>query len=192
MISRRHAVCVLALTLVVVVLVPSRSDAAPGLIVGVTDNAFRWQPDAAAAVSRDLGLSAFRVALEWSPGQTELATGDAVNLDAMVAATAGLRILVTVTGAPQSAPIDNPSRDTYCAYIRGVLARYPMINDIVIWNEPNLAFFWQPQFDASGTSVAPAAYEALLARCWDVLHAYRPGVNLILSVSPSGNDDPPR
>src|SRR4029077_4182330 len=90
----------------------------------------------------------------------------------------------------QSAPIDSPSRDTYCEYIRGVLARYPMINDIVVWNEPNLGFFWQPQFDSSGASAAPAAYEALLARCWDVLHAFRPGVNIILSVSPSGNDIP--
>ena len=192
MISRRPAVHLLGLTLVAVLLavVPSRSEAAPGLIVGVTDDAFRWQPDAAAAVSRDLGLSAFRLTLEWSPGRTELADGDAVNLDAMVAATAGLRILVTVTGAQQSAPIDSPSRDAYCTYIRGVLGRYPTINDVVIWNEPNLGFFWQPQFDASGASAAPAAYEALLARCWDVLHAFRPGVNMILTVSPSGNDNP--
>jgi hypothetical protein len=178
------------LVAVLLAVAPSRSDAAPGLIVGVTDDAFRWQPDAAAAVSRDLGLSAFRVTLEWSPGQTELTDRDTVNLDAMVAATAGLRILATVTGAPQSAPIDSSSRDAYCAYIRGVLARYPTINDIVIWNEPNLGYFWQPQFDASGASAAPAAYEALLARCWDVLHTFRPGVNIILTVSPSGNDNP--
>ena len=40
-------------------------------------------------------------------------------------------------------------------------------------------------------SVAPAAYEALLARCWDVLHAFRPGVNVVaFATAPSGNDDP--
>src|SRR5207249_289377 len=39
-------------------------------------------------------------------------------------------------------------------------------------------------------SAAPAAYEQLLARCWDVLHAFRPGVNVVMTTSPSGNDDP--
>ena len=33
-------------------------------------------------------------------------------------------------------------------------------------------------------------YEALLARCWDVLHAVRPGVNVIAASSPRGNDNP--
>ena len=67
----------------------------------------------------------------------------------------------------------------------------PAINDVVIWNEPNLSYFWKPQFGADGMSVAPAAYEALLARCWDVLHAYRPGVNVVaFATAPSGNDDP--
>ena len=33
-------------------------------------------------------------------------------------------------------------------------------------------------------------YEALLARCWDVLHAARPGVNVIAASSPRGNDNP--
>jgi hypothetical protein len=169
---------------------PTRAVAAPGLIVGVTDNAFRWQSLVATATARDLGVTAFRVSLEWSPGQTDLTTDDAANLDAMVGAAAGLRIVVTVTGAPQSAPLTGPARDAYCGYVRSVLTRYPTVNDVVIWNEPNLGFFWQPQFSAGGASLAPAAYEALLARCWDVLHGYRAGVNQILTVSPSGNDDP--
>ena len=33
--------------------------------------------------------------------------------------------------------------------------------------------FWRPQFDASGQSVWPTDYEALLARCYDVLHGTR-------------------
>ena len=190
--SGRHAVGLLAWALVAVVLAiaPTRAAAARGLIVGVTENAFRWQPVAAAAVSRDLGLSAIRITLQWSPGQTDLSGPDAVNLDAMVGATAGLRAVVTVTGAAQFAPLDGAARDAYCTYVRAVVARYPAINDVVIWNEPNLGFFWQPQFDVNGASAAPAAYEALLARCWDVLHAVRPGLNVILTVSPSGNDDP--
>jgi hypothetical protein len=39
-----------------------------------------------------------------------------------------------------------------------------------------------------GTAVSPAAYEALLARCWDTLHGMRPAVNVIAASAPHGND----
>jgi hypothetical protein len=119
-----------------------------------------------------------------------MSRGDIADFDAMTQAAAGLRIVVTVYGKASAAPLDDAARDTYCSYVRGLLTRYPSINDVVIWNEPNLGFFWQPQFNADGTSAASAAYEALLARCWDVLHALRPGVNVIMTTSPSGNDNP--
>jgi hypothetical protein len=64
------------------------------------------------------------------------------------------------------------------------------VNDLVIWNEPNVSRFWRPQYNADGSDAAPAAYEALLARCWDALHAVRPGVNVIAASSPHGNDNP--
>jgi hypothetical protein len=60
----------------------------------------------------------------------------------------------------------------------------------VIWNEPNVSRFWRPQFNADATSAAPAAYEALLARCWDVLHRARPSVNVIAATAARGNDKP--
>jgi fibronectin type 3 domain-containing protein len=54
----------------------------------------------------------------------------------------------------------------------------------VIWNEPNKRLFWNPQTDA------PALYQALLARCYDLLHASFPGLNVIgLALSSTGNDD---
>src|SRR5918995_153973 len=159
------------------------------LFVGVTEDAFRWRSVASVSVARDLGLPAFRVSLGWSPGQTELAPADADAFDAMVPAAAGLRVVVTVFGAARSAPADDVARDAFCMYTRALLERYPTINDVVIWNEANLGFFWQPQFTPAGTSVAPASYQALLARCWDVLHAFRPGVNVLLTTSPGGNDN---
>ena len=61
----------------------------------------------------------------------------------------------------------------------------------MIWNEPNVSAFWRPQFNVDGSSAAPAAYEALLARCWDVLHAFRPTINVVgPATSPRGNDNP--
>jgi hypothetical protein len=72
-----------------------------------------------------------------------------------------------------------------------VLTRFPQVNDVVIWNEPNLRFFWRPQYDAAGTTEAPARYQELLARCWDVLHGIRPSVNVVApATSVWGNDNP--
>ena len=48
--------------------------------------------------------------------------------------------------------------------MRDALTRYPLINDVTIWNEVNSNDFWQPQF-ANGESVAPGEYALLLARC---------------------------
>jgi hypothetical protein len=61
---------------------------------------------------------------------------------------------------------------------------------VVIWNEPNKARFWRPQFDASGQSVGPAQYQALLATCYDTLHRLRPNVNVIAASSPRGANRP--
>ena len=180
----------LALLLLALAVRAQTGVAAPGLIVGVTDDGFRWRTQEAMTHARVLGLSAFRVTLAWEPGQIDLTEADAAQLDAMVPAAFGTRVVITVYGSAQSAPRDAAGRTAYCTYLRNLLERYPTINDLVIWNEANLGFFWQPQFDGTGASVAPAAYERLLARCWDVLHTVRPSVNLVTSTSPSGNDNP--
>jgi hypothetical protein len=182
--------CLLVLCAAMVSARPAAPAAAPGLVLGVTEDGFRWRPQAAVTTARLLGLSAFRVTLGWTPGQVELAAADAAQFDAMVPAALGLRVVVTVYGTARSAPVDAAGRGAYCAYVRDLLARYPTIEDVVIWNEANLGYFWQPQFGEAGASLAPAAYGRLLAQCWDVLHALRPSVNLITSTSPGGNDNP--
>ena len=145
--------------------------AQPGLFVGITDDAFADHPNTLVPDARDLGLGGFRVSLTWSPGQTQVSNADLASLKNLVAAAGGIRVVVTVYGRAAAAPVDGAGREAYCSYVRDLVTHYPAINDIVIWNEANLGFFWQPQYNADGTSAAPAAYEALLARCWDVLHA---------------------
>ena len=89
------------------------------------------------------------------------------------------------------APLDDRARDEYCTYVSRLITRYPQINDVVIWNEPNLRYFWKPQYDLDGKSEAPARYVELLARCWDVLHTLRPSVNVVApAASTWGNDNP--
>jgi hypothetical protein len=167
-----------------------------GLLVGVADDTLKWsdRPTAQRALtySRDLGLRAVRVTVPWTPGQTHLGVPDRQPVDRMILATwgGGLRVVLAVYGKAADAPQTDPQRDAYCHFVANLLHRYPGVHDVVIWNEPNSSRFWRPQFAADGTSLAPAGYEALLARCWDVLHAVRPGVNVIAASSARGNDDP--
>ena len=59
------------------------------------------------------------------------------------------------------------------------------IHDFIVWNEPNTRLYWSPQKDDSGTDVAAPAYEALLATCYDSIHAADPAANVIgMGLSP--------
>lgn len=161
------------------------------LLVGFGDHWLLQNPTRAVSIARDLGAGGFRVPLYWSRGQTELTERDADTFDTAVTAAFGMRVVVVVTGlTARRVPLTASHRSAFCAYVRTFLERYPTINDIVIWNEPNKFANWQPQF-VRGKSAAPAAYGLLLARCFDILHDFRPEVNLLApATSPNGNDNP--
>jgi hypothetical protein len=62
---------------------------------------------------------------------------------------------------------------------------------VIVGNEPNLNRFWLPQFALDGTSAAPAAYLALLARTYDALKAASPEILVYGgALSPRGSDRP--
>ncbi len=155
------------------------------ILVGFTDDLLKSQGAVAVAPAQDLGAKAFRITLLWDPGQTQLDPAETGDLDRATRAAAGLKVVLAVYApAGTDAPVDASARDTYCAFLVNVLTRYRSIRDVVIWNEPNKRLFWNPQANA------PAHYEALLARCYDVLHKAFSRVNVIgLALSSTGNDD---
>lgn len=53
------------------------------------------------------------------------------------------------------------------------------ITEFIVGNEPNTRLFWLPQKDDAGRDVAAAAYEPLLARCYDTIKAANPGATVI-------------
>jgi hypothetical protein len=174
----------------------AQASGATDFLVGVTEDSPKWAPASGLPASeapeaRALGVEAFRITVPWSVGQTQLSAATVSELNRAVSLLGPeFRIVVSVYGPPKSAPQDDVARGQYCTYLRDLLSRYPRINDVAIWNEPN-TWFWQPQFNADGTSAAPAAYQALLARCYDVLHAFRPQVNVIApELAPTGNNNP--
>jgi len=93
-----------------------------------------------------------------------------------------VRIVLAVYGTAADAPTSAYARDEYCSFVQDALRLAPVIEDVVIWNEVNSPRFWRPQRGA------PAAYEALLAACYDELHAVRKRLNVISSTAP--HDDP--
>lgn len=187
--GKRRTVALLAVACVVFAISAGAAKADRDLFVGVDEDALKTRPKAAVAAATDLGLRAFRITLSWRPEQTALTDVDRELLATATQGRGEMRIVLAVYG--RTAPSDAERRDNYCTYVRNVVTEFPQINDVVIWNEPNLSGFWWPQFDADGTSAAPASYERLLARCYDVLHDARPSINVIApATSLWGNDNP--
>jgi hypothetical protein len=162
-----------------------------GFFVGFSEDLPKWIGAEAVEPAQDLGASAFRITLQWTPGETRLSDADVVELERAVGAATGMKVVLSVYGvAGSNAPQSDEARGEYCGYVGNALARFPSVRDVVIWNEPNKSLFWRPQLSGDGASSAPVAYEALLARCYDVLHGTFAHLNVIgLALSPTGNDD---
>jgi hypothetical protein len=175
-----------ALSLLVLALLVGAGSARAGsdLLIGVHDDSIKWteRPAPILSAMQALGLGGMRVTLEWRPGKRHLTGSDHDALRRVVAAKGyGVRTVLGVFGRATDAPHDPAAREDYCRFVRNVLLRYGEVRDVVIWNEANSDTFWLP------SEGAPADYEALLARCWDILHASVPGVN-VLSTTASSHD----
>jgi hypothetical protein len=194
-VKRRAVVCVCLLALAGVLAVPAY--ATPGFFTGVVEQEPALSGPAQASFA-DLGLGGAYVWVHWASGHPLTDADVASVTDTVDALPPGARVVVGVGGPGlrdglPATPLDAATRDEYCGFVRDLLDRVPEVRDVVLWNEPNKTAGWAPQYDgttAGAASLAPAAYVALLARCWDVLHAFRSDVNVIaFNTSPSGNDN---
>jgi hypothetical protein len=164
-------------------LLPHAAGAAPGLLLGVDDDSLKWYGHTSSLLSiyRTLGLGAVRVTLDWTPGESFPSGTARTELQRAAGAGHSIHVVLAVTGPVQQPPLDEASRADYCGFVANILRRYPWILDVAIWTEPNSTRFWQPRKGAA------AAYEALLATCWDALHAAQPGANVIATSAPHAN-----
>jgi len=153
------------------------------LIVGLTDDTAKWmsRQDGIVGVHRDLRLMAVRVTIPWKPGQVRPTLLQQVYLH-RIARMVQLndRVVLAVYNVARYAPTTARLRNQYCAFLHGAVRRIPLIHDVEIWNEANSPAYW-PQSEGA------AAYEALLARCYDVLHD-RPGPINVISSTASRHD----
>ncbi|MEX2464789.1 MAG: hypothetical protein WD428_02820 [Gaiellaceae bacterium] len=137
------------------------------------------------------GSTAVRIWIEWRDVAPTAPVNPAdpadpayvwVELDREVQAARarGLRVLLTFYEAPKWAErgtagrqgSNDPDPVQLGLFARAAALRFQgQVFDWEIWNEPNLWFFFEPQLDSAGNSLAPARYRELVNSAAASLHA---------------------
>jgi hypothetical protein len=143
--------------------------------VGVDDDMLKWTARPLAIVRRQqaLGARAVRVWVPWN-GEAQPEAIRRVELSRTEVAARKTRVVLAVFGFAGRSPRTSRARARFCSYARAALTLVPDARAVVVWNEANAPTYW------SGTA---AAYELLLARCYDVLHELRRDVVVLDSTA---------
>src|SRR5258706_1119162 len=159
----------------------------PPISWGVADDASKYADDGGTWFYGQLqgaGLTQNRWTVAFDPNNpTAINELPFLERAAPKAQAAGVRILLSLYSLKASAHDPN----AFCACAQKVAETVSQwgIHDYIVWNEPNTRLYWSPQKDANGKDVAGPQYEALLAQCYDVLHATDPLANVIaMGLSP--------
>ena len=155
------------------------------LVWGVADDGGKYANDGGAWFNSELkgaNLGEERWTLSFSPDRpTTIDELPFLERAAPQAQADGIKVELALYGRPASA--HDPT--TFCSWAALVAQTVSQwgIHDFIVWNEPNTQLYWNPQ-----DSGAPAAYEALLAACYDAIHAADPLANVIgFGLSPRSN-----
>jgi hypothetical protein len=150
------------------------ADDATGITFGVADDGGKYADDGGKWFDQELkgaSLGEERWTLSWTGGTTinELPF---LERAAPQAQADGIKVELSLYGRPAS----NNDPIGFCTWA-GIVAQTVSqwgIHDFIVWNEPNTALYLSPQNASS-----PALYEALLADCYDSIHAADPLANVI-------------
>lgn len=159
--------------------------AVPSISYGVADDGGKYADDGGAWFDQMLkgaNLTEERWTLSFDPSNpTQIDELPFLLRAAPQAQKDGIHVVLALYGRPATAhdPV------LFCGWAAMVAASVQQwgIDDFIIWNEPNTALYWSPQ-----NASAPVAYEALLARCYDSIHAVNPDARVIgFGLSPRSN-----
>src|SRR4249919_117585 len=165
-----------------------------GIGVGVADNTLLGNADGGAAylgVLNDVGLRELRLPVRWDPARpTEIENRREIKALLPTAAVRGVHVAISIQPGSATAVTSSPeAASRFVAFEQQVARTFPTVKDIIVGNEPNQPYFWQPQFDARGRNVSAGAYETLLAASYDALKEVDPAIQVIgLGLSSRGND----
>ena len=164
--------------------------------VGVADNTLLGSADGGSsflALMNDVGLRELRLPVRWDPARPSRIENEAqIHTLLPVATLRGVNVALSVQGSNAQAFTSSPETPVrFAAFMQRLARTFPTVRDVIVGNEPNQPYFWQPQYDASGGNVSGRAYEAVLAASYDALKEVDPAINVIgLGLSSRGNDDP--
>ena len=157
----------------------------PAINYGVADDAGKYADDGGAwfdSMLKGANLTEVRWTLAYDPanpaGIDELPF---LQRAAPQAQKDGVHVVLALYARP--ARVHSPA--AFCGWAGLVAATVAQwgIHDFIVWNEPNTALYWSPQ-----TVNSPAAYEALLAKCYDTIHAADMDARVIgMALSPRSN-----
>jgi hypothetical protein len=156
-----------------------------GIAYGVADDTGKFADDGGAwfnSMLKGANLTEERWTVSWNPSDpTAIAELPFLKRSAPQAQTDGVHVVLALYGRPASAH-DAAGFCSWAGTVAGTVQQWG-IHDFIVWNEPNTQLYWAPQ-----DSSAPAAYEALLAKCYDAIHAADAQAKVIgFGLSPRSN-----
>jgi hypothetical protein len=167
--------------------VPAPTPGEPPLAWGAADDAAKFADDGGSWFYGEL-QGASLTQTRWTVGfdpSNPTAIDDLPFLEraAPKAQAAGVHIILSLYSlkGSQHDPIQ------FCDWAKEVVKTVNQwgIHDFVVGNEVNTRLYWSPQKDARGRDVAAPGYLALLATCYDGIHAVDPEANVIgMGLSP--------
>ncbi len=207
-----------ALVLLIALLGCAAPAHAAGLEIGMEDERLLLgNPDAAGeavAEWKALGVDVVRIHAQWwniapkrkPPAFRASDPSDprynwaALDLAVSITRTAGLKVMLSVTGpgptwtsaAPRRGnPRWKPSAVEFGRFARAVATRYrDQVDRYLLWNEPNSPGWLQPQSECRRhvcTPVAPHVYRSLVRAAMPQIHAADPGSEVLLGeLAPTG------
>jgi hypothetical protein len=165
--------------------------AAPPIVWGAADDHGKFSDDGGVWFYNQLkgaSLTSNRWTLAWDASQpTAIKELAFLERAAPKAQAAGIKVILALyagTPAPTATQHDTEGFCTWAGKVASIAKTWG-IHDFIVWNEPNTRLYWSPQKDEAGNDVASAPYEALLARCYDTIHANDERANVIgMGLSP--------
>src|SRR3954454_25349099 len=172
------AACIAAITGTAAAHTTTRAAGAdtPTITWGVADDGGKYADDGGAwfdTMLKGANMSEERWTLSWSPDRPT--TIDELPFLVRAAPQAqldGVKVELALYGRPASAT-DPVGFCNWAATVATTASQWG-IHDYIVWNEENTALYWSPQ-----NASTPAKYEALLAHCYDTIHAADPSANVI-------------
>jgi len=157
---------------------------APAINYGVADDNGKYADDGGAwfdGMLAGANLTEVRWTLAYNGDPNTITELPFIQRAAPQAEKDGVHVVLALYGRP--ATQHDPSGFCSWAALVATTVQQWGIHDFIVWNEPNTALYWSPQ-DAT----APRAYEALLARCYDAIHAADSSARVIgFGLSPRSN-----